>query len=311
MSTIVQERTKECSKCGEAKDYGDFYRDSRSTDGLRASCKECTYPDRKRPIAPKGTKLCGMCKVLKPLSEFHRDSRLKNGRVSKCKVCAKAHKADWHADNRSRNNEVNKLWEIENQGRAKAYRSNWSKENPDKTRAKAQRRRAAKAKADNDNHTDQQVWELYGTDCYLCGTQVVENGKRLPNYHEEHVVPISRGGDNTLENVRASCSACNFSKNATRLISWLARRQPSDLVVTETDCSEYAEECRRLDAGMLCVGYAVRIQRLATSSLRQQGSRPSAHRPCATFHVDPRSSTRQIVPLGGCSCESGSGVHVY
>lgn len=64
------------------------------------------------------------------------------------------------------------------------------------------------------------VIETYGTDCHLCGGAIDLNAPRTPgkpgwekSLHVDHVIPLSRGGDDTLENVRPSHGKCNIRKN--------------------------------------------------------------------------------------------------
>lgn len=68
------------------------------------------------------------------------------------------------------------------------------------------------------------VLETYGTDCHLCGGPIDLNAPRLvgrPGWemslHIDHVVPMSRGGDDTLENVRPAHGKCNVVKHNSML----------------------------------------------------------------------------------------------
>lgn len=40
------------------------------------------------------------------------------------------------------------------------------------------------------------------------------------SYHIDHVVPISRGGANSIGNIVAACGSCNSSKNDRLLTEW-------------------------------------------------------------------------------------------
>lgn len=64
------------------------------------------------------------------------------------------------------------------------------------------------------------VIETYGTDCHLCGGAIDLSAPRTPgkpgwekSLHVDHVIPLSKGGDDTLENVRPSHGKCNIKKN--------------------------------------------------------------------------------------------------
>lgn len=64
------------------------------------------------------------------------------------------------------------------------------------------------------------VIETYGTNCHLCGGEVDLLAPRTPgqpgwerSLHVDHVIPLSKGGDDTLENVRPSHGKCNVRKH--------------------------------------------------------------------------------------------------
>jgi hypothetical protein len=64
------------------------------------------------------------------------------------------------------------------------------------------------------------VIETYGTDCHLCGGAIDLSAPRTAgkpgwekSLHIDHVIPLSRGGDDTLENVRPSHGKCNIRKH--------------------------------------------------------------------------------------------------
>jgi Homing endonuclease associated repeat/HNH endonuclease len=52
-----------------------------------------------------------------------------------------------------------------------------------------------------------------GARCQLCGAEA-RNGARL---HVDHVVPWSKGGETTLENLRVLCHVCNIGKSDVEL----------------------------------------------------------------------------------------------
>jgi len=41
--------------------------------------------------------------------------------------------------------------------------------------------------------------------CQNCGA---------PGHHVDHIIPVSKGGGDTMDNLRALCAACNLSKGA-------------------------------------------------------------------------------------------------
>jgi 5-methylcytosine-specific restriction endonuclease McrA len=73
-------------------------------------------------------------------------------------------------------------------------------------------------------YTKEQITELYGTDCYLClrpidfeaPSKVGLEGWEL-SYHPDHVIPLSKGGLDVIENLRPTHGQCNIRKAATVL----------------------------------------------------------------------------------------------
>lgn len=59
----------------------------------------------------------------------------------------------------------------------------------------------------------------YGQNCWWCSCETVIIGSR-PNaetppangFTVDHRIPLAKGGDNRLENLRPSCNACNMLK---------------------------------------------------------------------------------------------------
>ncbi len=82
-------------------------------------------------------------------------------------------------------------------------------------RADLRRRRARKANAPTDNHTPAELvesWDERGLYvCTYCGG---------PHQHIDHVVPLSRGGGETVGNLVPACSPCNLSKGARLPCEW-------------------------------------------------------------------------------------------
>jgi len=87
-------------------------------------------------------------------------------------------------------------------------------------RARAARRRVARVrKADNDLTPAQwlAIMEAWAC-CAYCGD--VEKALQ-----RDCVLPISRGGRYTLENVVPACGSCNASKSNDEVTSWLRRKK--------------------------------------------------------------------------------------
>ncbi|QPE05666.1 HNH endonuclease [Microbacterium schleiferi] len=91
---------------------------------------------------------------------------------------------------------------------------------PRTRRARVARRRARRIAASGSDLTGAQwllIREAWGR-CAYCGAADVPLQK-------DCVLPISRGGSYTIENVVPACGRCNASKCNTEVTSWMRRRR--------------------------------------------------------------------------------------
>jgi len=87
-------------------------------------------------------------------------------------------------------------------------------------RARAQRRRVKRvAAADNDLTSGQwqAIKDAWGG-CAYCGALGIP-------LQRDCVLPISRGGRYTVENIVPACRSCNASKSNDEVTSWMRRRR--------------------------------------------------------------------------------------
>lgn len=85
----------------------------------------------------------------------------------------------------------------------------------ERERAKNRRRKASLSKPYN----ELQVIATYGGKCYLCGLAIDFMAPRKcgvdgweSGFHVDHVIPISAGGQDCLDNVRPTHAVCNLQK---------------------------------------------------------------------------------------------------
>ena len=119
-------------------------------------------------------------------------------------------------------NKYDQKYRDNNRDKTRKATSKWLKENPEKAREAARKRRATKLQNGYEPYTEDQVLDLYGTNCHLCNQPIdltaprrigKEEGWQLA-LHIDHVIPIIAGGPDTLENVRPSHAICNMQKGA-------------------------------------------------------------------------------------------------
>jgi 5-methylcytosine-specific restriction endonuclease McrA len=90
------------------------------------------------------------------------------------------------------------------------YSLEYYKLNPEKSVAATNRRRALKLAAGG-SHTEEEWLELktfYNFKCLRCGEQ--EPDIKLTR---DHVLPLTKGGDDSINNVQPLCARCNSKKN--------------------------------------------------------------------------------------------------
>lgn len=92
----------------------------------------------------------------------------------------------------------------------------WIKNNRDKKRAAYKRWYAKKRGSSGDGITAEN-WEnikdIWGSRCAYCANQNAE-------LTQDHVIPLSRGGQHEIGNVVPSCKSCNSSKGNKLLGEW-------------------------------------------------------------------------------------------
>lgn len=91
--------------------------------------------------------------------------------------------------------------------------------NPEKFATYSRTRRAKKRMVASEPYSLQDIQLRHGIDCHICEEPIDYKAKRTmgekgweSGLHLDHVVPISLGGSNTIENVKPSHGFCNASK---------------------------------------------------------------------------------------------------
>jgi 5-methylcytosine-specific restriction endonuclease McrA len=161
------------------------------------SCKEIAMQQGQTCLP--ATKKCICCKTTKPRAEFTKNRNKPDGLGSYCKPCHRA---------------KDKLYRARRSQESKAAR--WAREN---TLAKRLRDRIRLQKLrtgdpGNPHHLTGQQWkdlnDHYGHICLCCKTHESDTPQRTLTI--DHIIPISKGGKNTIDNVQPLCLSCNAKK---------------------------------------------------------------------------------------------------
>lgn len=110
-------------------------------------------------------------------------------------------------ENRERVRATQRRWRAANAEKMREFRRQWAQAHPEKARQYANERRARKARAKG-AHSEAEfaaLVEWCEGRCAYCG-QVVASPTR------DHLVPLSRGGTDSLSNLVPACKPCNSRK---------------------------------------------------------------------------------------------------
>jgi 5-methylcytosine-specific restriction endonuclease McrA len=163
-------------------------------------------------------------------------------KTEKCQPCKDAHKKyldDYsvknkedmlikrrilYAKNAENNRDKRKKYYALNSEKEKAYQRKHKKENPHLKRESERRRRANRFSNGFEYYKESEVLNLYGPICHICNVDIDLFAPRLAGasgwevgLHIDHVVPLSKGGSDTLDNVRPAHGSCNVKKHSKTL----------------------------------------------------------------------------------------------
>lgn len=187
-----------------------FYRGHKSVGGFIRHCKDCQSKKlgyKRRKITGRlenGTRRCYVCKQVFPATNEHfsPNKGTLDGMQSYCKSCAAQMQREYRTNNKAVVRETDKRRSIRNPNRNK-YSNN-----PAAGRRQAAKRRARKKGAQG-THTAAQELEQKTRQknrCYYCGS-------KLTKWHADHIVPLSRGGSDLIDNIAITCPSCNLHKH--------------------------------------------------------------------------------------------------
>lgn len=95
----------------------------------------------------------------------------------------------------------------------------WRKRTGNHSQYRDNRGRALKHGVKTEYYTRKHVIEMWGTDCHICSKPVDFTANHVqgqPGWelypHMDHVIPISKGGDDVLSNIKLAHAKCNIDK---------------------------------------------------------------------------------------------------
>lgn len=228
---------KVCKVCTQWKPLAQFKGNGRSKDGHDHKCRSCRGYRQIEHTKRNGIigKVCKRCDAWKSLNDFPVDNQKSDGRHTYCAECnASKSREAWKQDRKTWNERSRqdyyrhrkkrlhqvKEYRQENLDQIRAYDRRRNKkryqENPGKRAKYSHDRRAREANADGSYTAEEwrELCEQYDHTCLCCGKQEPEISLTV-----DHVVPLSKGGTNNIDNLQPLCLTCNLSK-ATKIIDY-------------------------------------------------------------------------------------------
>jgi len=192
-----------CRKCSAIKSLDNFPVNKMAASGYHSWCKAC------------------MSEYNKEHYTAHKEERLKQtdayrrAHLEMSRACSKKWK-ETHpvqymvgiAKSRQTKREYTKKWIANNRERYLRKFREWRHKNREKVIATAHRRRA-KVLSLPGKFTGQEwkaLKEKYGHRCLRCGKQGIQ-------LTADHVIPVTKGGTNFIDNIQPLCKPCNSGKH--------------------------------------------------------------------------------------------------
>lgn len=156
----------------------------------------------------------------KPCKKCGGLARYKTGR---CVACQLEYSRQYLSANPEKSRARGYRWAKNNPEKARK----WATDNPDKKLACVRNRRACEKKAEGSFTAAE--WKAL---CKQYNNQCCYPGCDRTDLHADHVVPLSRGGRNTIDNIQPLCSHHNFRKGTRSgdyrhkpgLIGWIQKK---------------------------------------------------------------------------------------
>jgi 5-methylcytosine-specific restriction endonuclease McrA len=129
---------------------------------------------------------------------------------------------EWRKKNAHRRNAADRVRNAKNRKQVREYARTWAAANPEKvkehifTKNHNRRARIVSAIGRNTAPERRRLLDSYLGRCAYCFSAKAK--------HFDHVVPLSRGGSNDIDNLVPACAFCNVSKGNRSLLEFMMRK---------------------------------------------------------------------------------------
>lgn len=153
-------------------------------------------------------KTCTKCGEEKDLNSFSRHAGFPDDRSYWCKSCVRINNRKLYETKREELIAYSTKWCQDNRERRRLYSSAWNRNHPDTVQVGVRNRRARLANIEGKITKNEWIAlkNKYNNTCLKCKRTDVK-------LTLDHVIPVSKGGSNTIENAQPLCLSCNSSKH--------------------------------------------------------------------------------------------------
>jgi 5-methylcytosine-specific restriction endonuclease McrA len=152
------------------------------------------------------SKMCSKCREVKPLGEFSKNGWEPDGLNHYCRPCAVEHVRQWQKKNKRRKRIYLRQYHLDHREELNRKKREWYWTNRDEIQARRIVRRTGK----NGPLTGNDLKELFVKQsgrCYYCGVLLYQT-----KWEVDHMLPVSRGGGDSIDNLCVACVPCNHRK---------------------------------------------------------------------------------------------------
>ncbi len=169
-------------------------------------------------------KTCNKCGKWRLYSEFIKNAMYRGGFTAQCRACKNARSAERQSEKRAEDperykreyaewyakngDEYHRAYRAKNRERYRELKRKRYDADPEKHLAESKHRSAMRRGSTSGSHTNEEWKALcarYDNRCLLCFSK-----KRLTR---DHMVPLTQGGTDSIDNIGVLCMPCNARKN--------------------------------------------------------------------------------------------------
>lgn len=210
--------TKTCSKCGNIypANWEYFFKQPSHKDGLKSECKKCSSKRMKQRYEKKKEE---DHVYKKEYYQKNRDVILKKIKAYADKNCEKiaADNKRWREVNKeSLKIKASEYYEANKEAKNK-YKSEWAKKNRHRCNENYRRRILMEKQLPSTltKYQWEEIKKYFNGACAYCG--------RKSPLTVDHVLPVTKGGELSINNVVPACKSCNSSKATHTLMEWYGK----------------------------------------------------------------------------------------